>query len=272
MIKNTEVKNIADITVRWAIPFILFVAGIFPGLAQEPLAEEEREMVVAAITEPWEEWESLSLSGKLKMAGLPLNPSVKIYMRRDSSVFISLRAPLMGEVGRAEIMGDSLLVVNKMKKTYVRESLEGALSYYPGSLSDIQDLLLGRVVIPGFGLLSHENPEVAEIYPEEDGEYSLIPSQEAELEKFNYGYLIDECARPKVLLVIPVGEEDVSVSLTYEYFDKGYDIFASYQSPKKIYSGTLELGLPDSGGSPIEPIRLNGRYQRQTFSQFMKSF
>lgn len=254
---------------------IMAVSGLIamPGTyAQEPLAKKERREVVEAISSPWNDWQTLTISGKLKMAGLPLSPSVKIYMEKDSIVRISLRAPLMGEVGRAEIDGDTLLVVNKMKKTFVKEPLDSVMSRYPVTLSDVQSLLMGRVVIPGFGTLTEECAEMVELFPEEGGEYSLIPSEEMELEDFNYGYLIDSDMLPTVLMVIPVGKPEVSVNVTYDYDPNGYEIFVSYQSPEKIYSGTLQLDYPQEGGSPIEPIKLNNKYTQLDFEKFILSF
>lgn len=240
--------------------------------AQEPLSQNERKTVVEAITEPWSDWQTLSISGKLKMAGLPLSPSVKIYMEKDSSVRISLRAPLMGEVGRAEINGDTLLIVNKMKKTFVKEPLDSVMSHYPIGLGDVQSLLLGRVVIAGGGTLTADRAEMVEMFAEADGEYSLIPGEMMELEEFNYGYLIDAEMQPTALLVIPAEKPEINVNVTYDYSPNGYDIFVSYQSPEKIYSGTLLLDYPTEGGSPIEPIRINNKFTQLDFGQFVKSF
>lgn len=240
--------------------------------AQNPLSAKESKEVVDAITEPWNDWETLTISGKLKMPGLPLNPSVKIFMDKDSLIRISLRAPLMGEVGRAEIEGDSILVVNKMKKTYVKEPISTFMSRYPVTLGDLQSLLLGRIVIPGGGTLTSELEQVIELYPEADEEYSLIPCADFELEEFSYGYLINADLQPYVLLVIPADKPEINVNVTYEYYDKGYNIVASYVSPDKIYGGTLELDYPTEGGSPIEPIKLNNKFVKLTPEQFMKSF
>lgn len=257
-----------------ALLAVLVLEVFLPGgaYAQEPLSKKDRKSVVESITAPWNDWQTLTISGKLKMAGLPLSPSVKIYMEKDSTVRISLRAPLMGEVGRAEIDGDTLLVVNKMKNTYVKEPLDSVMSRYPVTLGDVQSLLVGRVVIPGGGILTKESAEMVELFPEEGGEYSLIPSEEMELEDFNYGYLIDSDMLPTVLMVIPVEKPEVSVNVTYDYDPNGYEIFVSYQSPEKIYSGTLQLDYPLEGGSPIEPIKLNNKYIQLDFGKFMKSF
>lgn len=150
-----------------SIAVILTVLSLcisFSAGAQTQVSPERCGEMIDSITSRWLPWNSVSISGKLKMAGLPVSPSMKIYMKRDSALFISLRAPFMGEVGRAEILGDTIMVVNKMKKTYVKESIEKALDHYPGGLADLQDLILGRIVIPGKGLLESGHSPQLEIY------------------------------------------------------------------------------------------------------------
>lgn len=120
------------ITAALALALILLAAMPRNASSQNIVDADERLLAVDSITASWEAWTSVGISGKFRMAGLPLSPSVKIYMVRDSSIFISLRAPLVGEVGRAEIADSTLLVVNKMNKTYVEEPIARALAYYPG--------------------------------------------------------------------------------------------------------------------------------------------
>lgn len=240
--------------------------------AQDPVKPKERDKIVKTITEPWADWETVSISGKLKMAGLSLNPSLKIFMEKDSAIRISVRVPLMGEVGRAEIEGDSILVVNKMKKSYVKESLESLLTNYPVTISDLQTLLLGRIAIPGMGLLTIERAKGVDIYPDDADKYYVMPAEEYELEEFQYAYLLDYDLIIKKLMVIPTANPDSYVNVDYIDNDRGYDIIVTYQSPQKIYGGSLILDDPTEGGSAIEPIKLNGKYQKVTFQQFMKSF
>ncbi len=248
-------------------------AGLFTAaFAQSPLSKRERKEVVNTVVKDWNDWKTVSLSGKLKLDILPLSPGVKIFMQRDSMILISLRAPLMGEVGRAEIDSDSILVVNKMKKTYVKESIEKAFDYYPGTLSDIQDILLGRMVIPGFGLLSEETAGVVELFPEPAGGYSLLPGKKAELDGFNYGYLISPELRNAALAVVPVEKEGVIVGISYSYAKDKCDMTVSYQSENKNISGTLELDSPDWNSKGFAPMNINSRYRRMDFKQFMKSF
>ncbi len=75
-------------------------------------------------------------------------------MKRGESLMISVRVPLKGEVARLEADKDSVLVVNKLNNTYVRESLEQASKLADITLSDLQDVFIGRVFIAGKGTLT----------------------------------------------------------------------------------------------------------------------
>lgn len=240
--------------------------------AQTPVDSVRRNALIDSVSAQWPQWQVATISGKLRMEGLPLSPSVKIYMLRDSCVRISLRAPLMGEVGRAEIEGDSILVVNKMKKTYVKESLDSLLQRYPVTISDVQDILLGRISLPGLGELSPERAQFVEIYEEAEGRCSLVPAPDFQPDDFSYGYLIDNLARVETLMVVPLSKPEVYVTLSYAYGIKGYDLTVVYESPDKTKGGTLELNYPQWDNTPIEPIKLNGRYIKMNPEDFLKSF
>lgn len=256
------------------IRFVILLAGVLSATGargQQLLDEEGRHAVVDSIISPWNAWEQVSINGKLKMAGLPVTPSVKIFMQRDSSIYISLRAPFVGEVGRAEITDSTALVVNKMKKVYVEAPVDKLLAFYPGGITDIQNLLLGRVALPGLGELSHEIEENVEIYAENDSTYSLVVTDENAIPGVNYGYVVDSGFWPMALLVLPTVAPDVAVTLAYEYFEKGYDLSFLYQSEKKNIQATFEFDEPDWEGRPFDPIKLNSKYKRVELKDFLKS-
>lgn len=268
---NNKVKK------TYLIFCILAVMALIPGFvtalsAQTLLPDRDRRALADSIAARATDWETVNISGKLKMKGLPVTPGVRIFMKRDSVVLISLRAPLLGEVGRAEIADSTILMVNKMNKTYVEEPLSKALDYYPGGISDVQDLILGNMVIPGFGNLSPDTEEMVEIYHEDDDTFTVVASEEAALPGFNYGYVLDSALNTGALMVLPLSRPDVSVTLTYEYFENGYDLAFYYQSEKRNHTATLELDLPEWGGSGFDRIRLNSKFTRLTFDKFMKSF
>ena len=265
-------KYISERLIRLFTTVAAFtLLAALPLRAQTPVEPEVRHALVDSITSPWADWQEVPLSGQLKMAGLPVSPSVKLYMQRDSSIFLSLRAPFVGEVGRAEITDSTVLVVNKMNKVYVEESLEKLLSFYPGTISDLQNIFLGRVALPGLGMLSHDVEESIDIFSEADTSFTLVPDVEVSIPGVNYGYVFDSAFLPVALLVLPESAPDISVTLTYDYFEKGYDLTVIYRSDKKNIQGVLEFDEPDFEGRPFDRIKLNSKYRKVDLKDFLKS-
>lgn len=266
--QNVITPDTVSVVVEEILPDTIIMEEEIP----MPVSREVKQLALDSISAPYNNWETATISGKFKMGGLPLSPSVRIYMKRDSSIFISLRAPLVGEVGRAEIADGRMLLVNKMNKTYVDESISKALAYYPGGVSDLQNLLLGRIIIPGFGLLSPDMAGSVDIYSEKDGTLTLIPQQDAMIPGFNYGYTINRNWLTEVLMVLPLNKPDVAVTLNYTHFNKGYDLEFVYQSEKRNYRATLELDPPKWEGQGFDRIKINSSYTQLSLDKFYKSF
>lgn len=250
---------------------LLLIAVLWSAKLSAQVPVDRKQEIVDSIALHTGDWEKVTLSGKLKMDGLPLSPSMKIFMEKDSSIMISLRAPFMGEVGRAEFSGDSLLVVNKMKKTYVKESLSSLLSGYPLTIGDVQNIILGNIVIAGAGTLSQDNMGCVDLFEAGEGTTLVIPVVDMEIEQFKYGYVIDDFYRISALRVIPLSKEETTVSLDYSYMNKGYDLTVIYESPRISKMGTLQLDNPEWGGNAMDPVNLS-RYKRMYFTEFLKSF
>lgn len=236
------------------------------------LSPSQKVEVIDSLTLGWPEWQTAGINGKLKMAGLPVSPSVRIYMERGKSILISLRAPLVGEVGRAEINDSVALVVNKMGKIYVEEPLAKILSFYPGGISDLQDLLLGHMVFPGSGRLSRDIAADVDVFAAEDGSVVVVPGADMLLPGINYGYTVIPAEGMMTLIAMPEGGDDTVGQLDYTFFENGCDLAFKFISPKKNYRLTLELDNPDWSARPIDPISLNGKYTRVDIDKFMKSF
>lgn len=245
----------------------------FQWLRAEQLLDKDRKAeIITGLTEGWNSWERVSLNGKFKMEGLPLSPSMKIFMIRDSLIVISLRAPLMGEVGRAEITQDSVLMVNKMKKTYFKEPTNYISAFYQGSLSELQDLILRRPVLAGFGNLAEADAELIEIYEDAAGDFSLIPGDGALAPMVSYGYLISSDLKPEVLLVIPESNPEINVLLNFSDRKNGYQIEAVYESPDINEACILELDNPEWEKGEISLLNIKNNYRRLSPADFIKSF
>ena len=80
--------------------------------------ERESAKVVEKMAERFSSWNTVMLSAQLQMDGLPLSPSLKIFMEKGKSMSMSVRAPFIGEAGRLEFANDTVVAVNKMKNVY----------------------------------------------------------------------------------------------------------------------------------------------------------
>lgn len=219
----------------------------------------------------YQEWKEATISGKLKMSGLPLSPTLKIFMERDSSVIISIKAPFLGEVGRLELTADSLLAVNKMKKTYAQESLTDFLRYFPVGLSDLQEFLLGRIVMPGIGVLNPDNAEYMDVIDNGEGLFA-VPLPGFSMEGIDYGYMIDEQFMPLLLLVIPSERDDMAITVTYGYGKNSYSMDFGYQEGDRNMGVTLELDNPQWKGDAPSSVKLDNKYNRLSLLDFLRSF
>lgn len=75
-----------------------------------------------------------------------VNLTGTIRMRRDSVVWVSLAAFMGMESVRACVTNDSVIVLNRIEKTYLSESLHDASEYFsiPMTLKECQAMLLGN--------------------------------------------------------------------------------------------------------------------------------
>lgn len=79
--------------------------------------------------------------------------SGKATMIKDESIYISVRV-LGFEAANIFINNDSIFATYKIGKIYIAEDIKNLLKGYPASVSDLQNLLLGRAFILGNGTIS----------------------------------------------------------------------------------------------------------------------
>ena len=226
-------------------------------------------------------WSVVSLNGKLKMRGLPLSPSVKIFMKKDSLIDISFRAPLIGEAGRMVVTPDSVIAVNKMNKTYMKEGVADFLKYYPGNISDVQDLLLARFFLPGFDIREDNLEDLIDIIYE-DEQFNVIPKGEAEISGITYGFVVDKYFNPLTLVILPETRPDIEIDAFFTYSDSPesfsflplspYNIQLVYQEGSKALEINLELKQPDRDAQPPKPLEISNKFRSVTLSDFLRSF
>lgn len=251
---------------------------ILPSMAQmpEPLEREEADKALSAAIATYTDWKSVEFNGSLQYPGLPLKPSVKIYMVKDSLVQISARAPFVGEVMKGEISCSGITVINKLKKTYCKESADNLFKIYPGILSDFQSLLLGRVVLFGTGELSAENASMVDVYSaseagvgdEVGAEWLMVPPQGEGLIELSYIFGIASNGRTSQLAV-SLPARNISVILDYEY-SGGLTLDGTYTKGASVTSVRLKFNSVKWGGTPVGQLEAPANYKRVGISGIFK--
>lgn len=241
---------------------LMIVAAVAPAFAQT-----DYNPVIDNIARSYAPWESAEFSGKIKTSRLPVSPTVKIFMVRDSLIQISLRAPLLGEVGRVNMTTDTIVAVNKMNRTYVKEPTANLLDIYPNLIGDIQSLLLARVVVLGHGELKTEHSAIVEVEDDREGGYILIPFVEDNLAKFSYGYLIGSNSRTRALVADLPGS--ARLELTYGY-RKGLQIGVDFERKGKKTEADIDFSTVRWGGKALSPLNLIN-YRRVSAKEFISS-
>lgn len=220
------------------------------------------------------EWNSVLITGKLRMTGLPFSPSMKMYMQRGKFLSIVLSAPLYGEVGRIELTPDRFLAINKMDNIYCEEN-----NILPESISNIlaidniQQLLLGHPTSPGAKTFSlQENTETG-CSQEDNEEYAISR------------YYITGHAILLLYIMAPDGSlsrqcisgdsvfgEDWSLMFTYNENKQGTKIEFNSNHINDIPPLTLEYSKISWEGEAILPATISAKMKRVNISSFIRSF
>lgn len=235
--------------------------------AQTP---SEINSYISRLTSTYTDWNSCELSGKLYMDGLPLNPSVKIYMEKGRKLMLSIRASILGEVGRIEISDGNILAVNKLKKVYVWEKVSNLMGGLPITVSDIQDALLGRAFLIGEGTLSMNNYALATIECYDSDNWIIVPLSRPQGLHADYGFSADGNARLRMLFA--VYGNDLTGSLEYAYQGKKTDITFTFTEGTKGMDARLSLDAPKWNATAMGSFKPDKNYRKVGINEFLKLF
>ena len=246
----------------------ILIMGLASAMAQNAAQLAGNNPVITDIINSYSPWQSVTYDGKLKMAGLPVTPTLKMYFEKDSLIQVSIRVPLLGEIGRMDMTRDEITVVNRMKKTYCRESTSQLLSIYQNVISDIQSIFLARVTLLGQGELSPDNFMSVAVQDDGNGGWLLLPDTDGILD-FNYGYLIGQNSRTQAL--VASYKETLMLQIEYGYANKGEQMEIEVDHKGKKFNVAFDFSSVKWGGSPMAQLKLDG-YQKMDIGQFVKSF
>lgn len=221
----------------------------------------DKRTAVESILRAYPAWQSADFSGRLNVKDLPLRPTIKIYMERGSLIQISARVPMLGEVARIDVTEDSILAVNKLKRVYMLESTERLRDAYPWFISDLQSLLLGRMVVVGHGEFSLENARIVEIDTSDEEEWIVVPQKPSEKVDATYGYNVTPRGRISELLA-EMPSLDMALSISYEYSGPEMSMDVAFSKGKKETTFSIDFDRVRWGGSRMQPVKGLSRMKR----------
>jgi hypothetical protein len=238
-------------------------------LSLSSLVAGASESLVDSIVRHYNDWERVEVSGKFMSEKLPVSPTVKLYMERGKTLRISLRVPLMGELGRVEVNGDTLLLLNRHNKTYCQERLGDVIKVLSAGIEDLQSLLLGRVFILNHGTLSAENADAADLFVQDDS-IIVLPEEQPLDGMVRYGFATTLSG---ILCSLQALTEDTSNILGVDYAFKGekMDMTLNWKDSKHNLNVIFRFDAPSWEGKGMARASISSKMKRLGISAFFKS-
>lgn len=204
-----------------AIAMALTACGTMKKAAETPsTVPDGTTTTVTTATDPVDaviatlgDWQALQCGGNISLkGGTNFSSSIQVRMLRDDAIFISLR-PLLGiEVGKLLITGDSLIAVDKVHKRYVAEKVSLLTAGIPVTVSDVQDIFLGRPFIIGKGTLNEGLK--SQVTATAQGGNTLLTPEEG-YRGYNYTFKFDYKQRILSLDIVPQGSSTARYQVKY---------------------------------------------------------
>lgn len=256
------------------ISFVLL--GVTPSRAQDdepvPLSPQVKANLIKTISSQYTPWKEVSMSGKISMQGLPLSPSVKIYMVKDELIVMSVSTIITGEAFRLEVDRNNILAVNKLSNTYTTVGSEMMESIVPGGLQAMQNLLLGRVNILGKGELTSAEAGDVEIYDNAMGDRLILPNQDFDNSPYVYMFIVGRLTSRLDNFIVMTSNGDAAATITYSRADKETTMEMNASAGGKTMGATLRLSAPDSSPKKIDRLVPDGRYRKTDLKGLMNFF
>lgn len=142
-------------------------------------------------------------------------------MERNKSVMFTLK--YFGfEIGSLYIEGDSITIVDKIHKSYVSENVRGFMSGFDISVSNVQDLLFGRLFIVG----------------SDDAGYSALKRCEMEIVDSDQWLLIPKAPSSNASYGFKFSPADILSALICQT-GKNPPVTCTYQTPVSTVAGAM---------------------------------
>jgi hypothetical protein len=156
--KNTSMKNsfikamvmLSLISVAMACKSKKAIVITTPTVTAAPMVSDKKEANIKLLRSKNINFNTLSMKGKanLRLPGNENTVTVNVRIQRDQKIWMSITALLGIEVARAVITPDSIMVINKLQNTYVRQPFSYIYRYTSKEVSFkmLQDVLTGNTI------------------------------------------------------------------------------------------------------------------------------
>lgn len=159
------------------------------------------------------DWQTMQTGGNISLkGGSNFSSSVQVRMVRDQAIFISLRPMLGIEVGKLLITADSLYAVDKIHKRFIAEKVSLLTAGIPVTVTDVQDIFLGRPFIIGKGTMN-EGVKAGITVTREGNMVLLTPSEQ--YKGYGYTFTFDKNNRITSLDIVPVSSGTAAFQVKY---------------------------------------------------------
>lgn len=249
----------------------------------QPVRSDAKEMTINPTATPSldayaSNWDKVKIPVTLRLNS-PKSVSVSgtAIFERNKSILISLRFFGM-EIGNLYFTTDTLIAIDKINRKYVNESISQLLDGCPASVSDIQDLLLGRPFVIGEIFKATEVKDYFDTeFSESSSTYTLIPrSMPKGLE---YGFAVD-ALNALTGLILKVGNHSpVTVNydntITTKFGPIAGVTAVNLYAGKSYIDATLEWNVNKASWNDdvkLREISVPNNYQRINASQLIKVF
>lgn len=235
------------------------------------LVEKDITNVARIIVENYpQEWSELSMQGKLSFEGMPVRPTVKVYMKRGESIIMSARAPIFGEVARVEICNDSITVINKHTRKYWVQQLGPYIKSNPNVMSDIQDIFLGKIAFPGHGRLTQDLALKSKWLATPENEIFIFPSADMQFSGSEYGLVLDAGDYSLLSFVLLLLKSNVGLQFAYLYGEVGWTLSIEIEANNNNLGGEIQLSYPDYNPTPLEFTNAGEKYSLTDIKGILK--
>ncbi len=229
----------------------------------------EKKLVAERIASWNKSWKSVELNGKIILDGLPVKPSVKIYMESGKKILLSVRVPFIGEAARIEITPEAVIGINKIKKTYYKSDPKSILEADPTIVSELQAIFLGRVALPGGGEFRSSDSDKVEIIPSDADTFMVVPTGKIADGAVNFGYAVSLNGRLQELIGM-YSAFDGYLELGYSYSGEKVQIKGGLVGGKKDFGATLQFDEPNWDSKGFSSMKIPSDYRQVGFREVLK--